>query len=187
VLPAPGPATPRPGSRRPGRQGIPTAGGHLDDRPAAPARTRGIPHSNEKCPRSPWPGISPTYLGLRSRGEITEDPRRLLGPDRGGGTGAGKDFKLYPGGGREWGWDETGTRHSPGIQPADVEELLAHGAEVVVLSQRMYRRLQVDPRTLDFLTARSVAAQVAETREAVRIYNDLTDGAQVAGLFHSTC
>lgn len=103
------------------------------------------------------------------------------------GIGVGKDFKLYPGGGREWDWDETGTRHSPGIQPADVAELLAHGAEVVVLSRGMYRRLQVDPRTLDLLARRSVTAHVAETREAVRIYNDLTDGAQVAGLFHSTC
>jgi len=36
--------------------------------------------------------------------------------------GTGKDFKLYPGGGREWDWNETGTRHSPGIQPADMEE-----------------------------------------------------------------
>jgi hypothetical protein len=94
------------------------------------------------------------------------------------GIGTGKDFKLYPGGGREWDWDETGTRHSPGIQPADVEELLAHGAEVVVLSLGTYRRLQVGPRTLDFLTARSVAARIAEAREAVRIYNDLADGAQ---------
>ena len=33
------------------------------------------------------------------------------------GLGAGKDFKLYPGGGRAWDWAETGTRHSPGIQP----------------------------------------------------------------------
>jgi len=69
------------------------------------------------------------------------------------GIGTGKDFKLYPAGGREWDWDETGTRHSPGIQPADVEELLLHGAEVVVMSLGMHRRLQVDPRTLDFLTA----------------------------------
>jgi len=103
------------------------------------------------------------------------------------GIGTGKDFKLYPGGGREWDWNETGTRHSPGIQPADVEELLAHGATVVVLSLGMYRRLQVAPGTLDYLAGRSVAAHVAETREAVKIYNDLADGIPVAGLFHSTC
>jgi hypothetical protein len=103
------------------------------------------------------------------------------------GVGAGKDFKLYPGGGREWDWGETGTRHSPGIQPADVEELLAHGATIVVLSRGMDRRLLVDPRTLDFLGERSIAVHVAETREAVKIYNELADGVLVAGLFHSTC
>ena len=103
------------------------------------------------------------------------------------GIGAGKDFKLYPGGGREWDWNETGTRHSPGIQPADMEELLAHGATAVVLSLGMDRRLQVDPRTLDHLAGWSVVAHVAETREAVKIYNDLADDVPVAGLFHSTC
>ena len=101
--------------------------------------------------------------------------------------GAGKDFKLYPGGGREWDWNETGTRHSPGIQPADMEELLAYGATVVVLSMGMNRRLQVGPRTLDYLARRSVRVHTAETREAVRIYNDLTQDTPVAGLFHSTC
>jgi hypothetical protein len=103
------------------------------------------------------------------------------------GAGTGKDFKLYPGGGREWDRAETGTRHSPGIEPADVAELLAHGATAVVLSQGMYRRLQVDPRTLDFLQRRSVAVHVADTREAVKIYNGLVDEVQVGGLFHSTC
>ncbi len=44
-----------------------------------------------------------------------------------------KDAKLYPGGAREWDWRETGTHHMPGIQPADLAELLEHGAEIVVL------------------------------------------------------
>lgn len=39
-------------------------------------------------------------------------------------VGEGKDFKLYPGGGREWDWRETGTQHDPGIQPADIAEEL---------------------------------------------------------------
>lgn len=101
--------------------------------------------------------------------------------------GAGKDVKLYPGGGRKWDWAETGTRHSPGIQPADVTELLAHGATTVVLSQGMYQRLRVDPRTLDFLEQRSVTVHVARTPEAVKIYNELVDKVPVGGLFHSTC
>jgi hypothetical protein len=103
------------------------------------------------------------------------------------GLGSGKDFKLYPGGGREWDWAETGTGHLPGIQPADVEELLAHGATTVILSQGMDLLLQVDPRTLQLLAERNVTVHVLETRDAVKIYNDLVEDAPVGGLFHSTC
>lgn len=103
------------------------------------------------------------------------------------GLPPGKDFKLYPGGGRAWDWSETGTRHSPGVQPADAEELLGHGATVVVLSRGMELQLQVDPRTLTFLAEQGVAVHVAETTEAVRIYNDLAATELVGGLFHSTC
>ena len=103
------------------------------------------------------------------------------------GLGAGKDFKLYPGGGRPWAWAETGTGHSPGIQPADVEELVAHGADTVVLSQGMNERLQVHLATRRYLRQHSVQVHVAETRQAVKIYNDLAKGTLVAGLFHSTC
>ncbi|HLL65759.1 MAG TPA: Mth938-like domain-containing protein [Micromonosporaceae bacterium] len=100
---------------------------------------------------------------------------------------SGKDFKLYPGGGRAWDWSETGTRHSPGIQPEDVEELLAHGATVVVLSRGMELQLQVDSRALELLDEREVTVHVAQTTDAVRIYNELAEAQPVGGLFHSTC
>lgn len=103
------------------------------------------------------------------------------------GLGSGKDFKLYPGGGREWDWAETGMRHSPGIRPADVDELLESGATVIVLSQGMERRLETDPSTFDLLSKHGVAVHQAETKEAVRIYNELAKTESVGGLFHSTC
>lgn len=103
-------------------------------------------------------------------------------------VGSGKDFKLWPGGGRPWDWKETGTRHVPGIQPDDVAELLAHGARVVVLSRGMWKALRTRRDTLELLEARGVTVHVAETSEAARIYNDLVEqGAAVGGLFHSTC
>jgi hypothetical protein len=101
--------------------------------------------------------------------------------------GPGKDFKLYPGGGRAWDWTETGTDHHPGIQPADVQELLDHGATVVVLAEGMQRRLKVCPETLRMLDERDIAVHVAATPEAVEIYNRLADREPVGGLFHSTC
>jgi hypothetical protein len=75
----------------------------------------------------------------------------------------------------------------PGIQVADVEELLVHGATVVVLSLGMDRQLHVDPGTLRYLGERSIEVHALETREAVKIYNELAEEVAVAGLFHSTC
>lgn len=103
------------------------------------------------------------------------------------GLGEGKDFKLYPAGGRAWDWGEHGTRHDPGIQPGDVQELLDHGATVVVLSQGMEERLRTMPETLALLADRQVDVHVAETTAAVRLYNELAGRTSVGGLFHSTC
>jgi hypothetical protein len=103
------------------------------------------------------------------------------------GQGAFKDAKLYPGGAREWDWRETGTRHVPGIQPADVAELLEHGAAVVVLSKGVLERLQVCPETLDLLRQKGISAHVLPTEDAVRLYNELAAKQRVGGLFHSTC
>ena len=104
------------------------------------------------------------------------------------GVGAGKDFKLWPGGGREWDWSETGTRHEPGIQPADVQELLDHGVSILVLSRGMHLRLETCPATLKLLEREGIEVKVAETREAAEIYNELAArGLAVGGLFHSTC
>jgi len=98
-----------------------------------------------------------------------------------------KDVKLFPGGAREWNWRETGTAHDPGIQPADVEELLEHGADVVVLSKGVMERLRICPETLEMLKNRGVAAHVLQTEDAVRLYNELQRKQRVGGLFHSTC
>jgi hypothetical protein len=98
-----------------------------------------------------------------------------------------RDAKLYPGGGREWDWSETGTKHVPGIQPTDVEELVEKGAEEVVLSKGMYEMLQVCSETLQFLKDRNIPAYVLQTGEAVRLYNKLRNNRSVGGLFHTTC
>jgi hypothetical protein len=103
------------------------------------------------------------------------------------GVGTGKDFKLYPGGGRPWDWRETGTRHVPGIQPSDVMELLEHASAVVVLTRGMELRLQTCPETLRLLADRGIAVHVRETRAGVALYNELAEREAVGGLFHSTC
>ena len=98
-----------------------------------------------------------------------------------------KDAKLFPGGSREWSWRDTGTSHKPGIQIADVQELLDHGAKVVVLSRGMSECLHVPRETLEFLEQRQIAVHVLPTQHAVAVYNKLTQTELVGGLFHTTC
>ncbi len=101
--------------------------------------------------------------------------------------GSGRDFKLFPGGGREWDWSETGTHHVPGIQPADVQELLEHGTRVIILTRGMELVLQTCPETLRMLREMGITYYVEETRAAVELYNRLAPTEAVGGLFHSTC
>lgn len=103
-------------------------------------------------------------------------------------VGAGKDFKLWPGGGRPWDWTETGTRHAPGIQPADIEELLTRGAEFLVFGRGFDSRLELSEAAARYLDARGVTYYFEETPAAVKRYNHLaTEGKAVGGLFHTTC
>jgi len=98
-----------------------------------------------------------------------------------------KDAVLYPGGAEKWDWTRTGTQHSPGIRPADVEYLLERGVEVVVLSKGMAGRLHACPETLELLKNKNVSFYALQTEAAVKVYNDLAETERVGGLFHSTC
>ena len=102
--------------------------------------------------------------------------------------GSGKDFKLWPGGGRAWDWAETNTHHRPGIQVADIRELLDQGAREIILSRGMMLALQTCAETKAFLADEQVPFHILETKKAVALYNELIDnGIAVGGLFHSTC
>ena len=98
-----------------------------------------------------------------------------------------KDVKLYPGGAREWDWSETGTRHVPGIQPADIQELIDSGARVIILSVGMEGALQVMPETIAHLENNDLTHHILRTDEAVKHYNQLADSVPVGALIHSTC
>ncbi|KAA3647865.1 MAG: hypothetical protein DWQ07_02440 [Chloroflexi bacterium] len=98
-----------------------------------------------------------------------------------------KDAKLFPDGAREWDWSETGTRHQPGIQPADVQELIDHGTDVVILSKGIDEQLHTMAETLTLLASNNVEAHVLQTEEAVTLYNELTENRAVGALVHSTC
>lgn len=103
------------------------------------------------------------------------------------GHGTFKDVEVWPGGAREWDWAETGTRHQPGIQLDDVREILAHGADVVVLGRGVEEVLEVRARTVRSLELLGVEVHVAQSERAVELYNQLAATRAVGLLLHTTC
>ncbi len=102
--------------------------------------------------------------------------------------GRGRDYKLWPGGGRAWDWNETGTAHSPGIQVEDVEELVTCGCRTIILARGVFSRLKVTDEALAYLKEQGVETIVTDTNRAVQMYNNCIDkDIAVGGLFHSTC
>ncbi|MEE8341517.1 MAG: Mth938-like domain-containing protein [Candidatus Neomarinimicrobiota bacterium] len=98
-----------------------------------------------------------------------------------------KDIKLFPGGCREWNWQETGTEHSPGIQFSDVQELLDNNAKVIILSRGVLGRLKVQKKLIEKLEGEGLAVHILKTKEAVKLYNNLAKDDQVGALIHTTC
>jgi hypothetical protein len=123
--------------------------------------------------------------------DVSETPPRVTSLSWGSietEDGSYRDAKCWPGGSRGWDWNETGTSHTPGIQVADVKEVVERGAETVILSRGQNRRLQVKDETLDYLESLGVDVEILETSEAVERYNELAEqGEPAGGLFHSTC
>ena len=98
-----------------------------------------------------------------------------------------KDVKLFPGGYREWNWQETGTKHSPGIQYSDVKELLDNGSETVILSRGVLGRLKVQKEVIEQLELESITVYILKTNKAVKLYNELLKTEKVGALIHTTC
>ncbi len=97
------------------------------------------------------------------------------------------DCKIWPGGSKKWDWKETGTHHDPGIQIADVQDLV-DTADIFVLSRGMQEMLKVKQETIDFLKSKNKIVHVEQTEKAVEMYNKhVKEGKKVAALIHSTC
>jgi hypothetical protein len=98
-----------------------------------------------------------------------------------------KDARLYPGGIAEWDWGKTGTRHDPGIQIADLEDLVATRPDVIILSRGVDLVLQVPSATIDFALGHAPTVLVLQSEQAVAAYNERIAGERVVALVHSTC
>jgi len=99
---------------------------------------------------------------------------------------------------QEWDWKAYGTRHDPGIALGDVESLVEslgeseEGIPHLILTKGMEHKLKIHPDTARYIfeNHNKFRTHVLETKEAVKLFNDLKAGnkkTKIVGLFHSTC
>jgi len=99
-----------------------------------------------------------------------------------------KDCKVWPEDAKEWDWNLTGTHHRPGIQPADIQEILDQEVEAMILSKGMLRMLHTSKETIELLDSLKLKYHIEETKKAANLFNELTrQGVRTGGIFHSTC
>ncbi|MFJ3974345.1 MTH938/NDUFAF3 family protein [Streptomyces sp. NPDC090021] len=146
----------------------------------------GTDRASDTAPASasgPSAGARPPDAGRSPR--ISRMERGLMEAE---GPAPGKDLVLYPGGGHPWDRAVHGTRHSTGVRPGDVRELLQRRATVAVLSLGMDECLTIAPPSRELLRQAGAEVHVKETRAAAALHNTLAAaGRPVGGVFHSTC
>ena len=98
-----------------------------------------------------------------------------------------KDSRIWPNHAEEWDWDKTGTRHSPGIQIADLSDFIDQ-VDVIILSEGVDGVLQIKSETIEYLKSNNKKYFVFRTPLAVKKYNELAlAGEKVGALIHTTC
>lgn len=102
-----------------------------------------------------------------------------------------KDCRIWNNGSSSWDWSKTGTRHKPGIQFADLADLLCQypDTEIIIFSSGMDKQLDIHPDTMKLVTEKypKVTIYRDDTKAAVKLYGELRKKHTIIALLHSTC
>ena len=98
-----------------------------------------------------------------------------------------KDIKIWNNIVKEWNWNETNTKHNPGIQIKDVTEFI-DDVDIIILSKGYKNMLETKIDTINFINHKNKKLIILTTDKAVKEYNRLAElGYKIGGLIHSTC
>ncbi|KAL0629730.1 Mth938 domain-containing protein, partial [Plecturocebus cupreus] len=64
-------------------------------------------------------------------------------------------------------------QHSPGVQPADVKEVVEKGVQTLVIGRGMSEALKVPSSTVEYVKKHGIDVRVLQTEQAVKEYNAL--------------
>ncbi|MBC7221441.1 hypothetical protein H5T56_00405 [Candidatus Bipolaricaulota bacterium] len=80
-------------------------------------------------------------------------------------------------------WRREGHR----VYPEDLAEVLELAPEVIIIGTGFYGILKVSEEARDLLSQKGIELMAIPTKEAVELFNDLSQKKRVAALLHLTC
>ncbi len=100
-----------------------------------------------------------------------------------GGTAYTSDLIIYPERIEANWWRKEGHL----LQPEDIEEVVEYKPQTVVVGTGAYGLMKVAPQTKANLKLRGIGLVCEPTKEACRIYNEISDSEKVVACLHLTC
>ncbi len=98
-----------------------------------------------------------------------------------------RDIRIWPEGSQVWDWRKAGTHHIPGIQIADIADLLPT-VSIVILTRGVDGILEIPQATIDYCNNAGKTVYTGRTYEMIALYNSLLqEGKKVAAVIHLTC
>jgi len=82
----------------------------------------------------------------------------------------------------DW-WRKEGHR----LDKEDIEEVIREKPEVLVVGTGYYNQMSVPKETREYVESHSIELKVAETVEARKLFNELSDYKKVVAALHLTC
>jgi hypothetical protein len=73
------------------------------------------------------------------------------------------------------------------LQIPDLKEIMAEKPSVLVIGTGFYGTMRVPEETLNYLRSNNIEVHVKNTREAVDLYNKISEKRPLVAAFHLTC
>jgi hypothetical protein len=73
------------------------------------------------------------------------------------------------------------------LQTPDLSEVVNAGVATLIIGTGLYGAMQVPEKILDYLKSKNIEAHVENTKEAVRLYNEISAKSPAIAALHLTC
>lgn len=73
------------------------------------------------------------------------------------------------------------------LQIPDLTDIVKAGVSTVIIGTGFYGAMQVPEKTIEYFKTKNIDARIGKTKEAVKLYNEISSKKPVIAALHLTC